>query len=238
MKRMFLVFAFLGSALVFQPAIARGQTLSPVGSWEITILGPDRGNAMMTFSNDFTVSGYGITRLETGMFTLTGNWGFNSHGDVVVAYLQSFGSTNRAASFTAQLKSATRFTADGRGTDGHFRLKGEAAGAIPDLSGSWTALVKRSGKTLHELYAITASTNFPSVFDVTGTGLSDTGSFTLDGEFIANSHDKLAAFINRTFSGSNTVASSISGTIKTHKPTMSLHGSDDTGTSLTIKAVQ
>jgi hypothetical protein len=238
MKRTFLVFALLGGILVFQPAISHGQTLTPVGTWEVTILGPDRGNAMMTFSNDFSVSGYGITRLESGLFTLTGNWGFNSHGDVVVAYLQAFGGTNRAASFTAQLTSADRFTADGKGTDGHFRLKGEAAGAFPDLSGAWTALVKRTGKTLHETYTITASTNFPSVFDVTGSGLSDTGSFTLNGEIIANSHDKLAAFIDRTFSGSNIVASSISGTVKTHKPTMSLHGSDDTGTPLTIKAVQ
>ena len=238
MKQSILIFGLFAAVLVFQPAIARGQSLTPVGSWEITILGVDRGNEMLTFSNDFTVSGYGITRKESGLFTLTGNWGFDSHGDVVVASLQSFGGTNTAASLTAHLTSATRFVAKGKGTAHRFRYQGEKATDFPDLSGFWTAEVSRLGKTLAETYTISPATNFPAVFDVTGQGLSDTGSYTLSGVMIATSHDKLTVSIDRTFPGPDTVHSSLSGTFKHGKPTMVLHGSDQTDAPLKIKAIQ
>ena len=238
MKRSFLVLGLFWGALVLQPAVSQGQTLSPVGTWEVTILGSDPGTSMMTFSTNLTVSGYGITRKRFGLFTLTGNWGFDSHGDVVVACVQSFNGTNTATSFAARLRRSGRFSAKGTGTSGHFRFKGETVTDFPDLGGLWTATVKRRGKTLRETYTISASTNFPAVFDVTGQGLSDTGSYTLTGEIITTSHNKLNASIDRTFSGPDNVRSSLSGEVKPRKPVMSLRGDDDTGAALVIKAIQ
>lgn len=238
MKRPFLVSALFLGVLVGQPAVLRGQPLSPVGSWQVTILGTDKGTAMMTFSNDFTVSGYGITRRQLGFFTLAGTWRFNKKGDVVVAYVQTLDNVGTGFTFTAHLLRAGKFRAKGVSTNhGRFHFTGEQPQDLPDLSGPWTAVVHRSGKTLIEQYTITPATNFPAVFDITGQGLSDTASFTLTGAIIATSHNQLNASIDRTFT-TVTQRSSLSGTLKPAKPQMRLTGVDDTGAHLTEKATQ
>ena len=237
MKRSVLVFALFGGVLFLQPAISRGQSLTPVGTWEVTTAGTDRGTSMMTFSNDFTVSGYGITQKQFGLSTLTGNWGFNSHGDAVVAYVQALDGTNTAASFTARMLSSRRFLAKGTGTSGKFRFQGVQPTDVPDLAGSWVATVKRHGKTLHETYTISVSSNLPGVFDVAGQGLSDTGSYTLTGEIIAAPHNKLNASIDRTF-GADTTRSAEWGWVTPRRPAMFFDGVDDTGALLRVRVVE
>lgn len=237
MKRSFLVLALILGMLVIQPVVSRAQPLSPVGSWEVIISGADRGTSMMTFSNDLSVSGYGILRKQFGLFTLTGHWGFDTNGNVVVAYLQSLNGVDTAVSFTARVLHSGRFHAKGTGTGGALQFKGAIVSDFPNLSGSWTAAVKRRGKSLHETYTITASTNFPAVFDVTGDGLGDTGSFTLTGAIIAASNNKLNASIDRTF-GVDTQRSALYGRFKPKKPELDLKGVDDTDAHLSIKAAQ
>ena len=236
MKRLFLVSALFLGTWVVQPAVSGAQPLSPVGSWGVVISGADRGTSMMTFSNDLSVSGYGIMRKQFGLFTLTGHWGFDTNGNVVVAYLQSLNGVDTAVSFTARVQHSGKFRAKGTGTGGGLQFRGAVVSDFPDLSGSWSAAVKRHGKTLHETYHIAASTNFPAVFDVTGDGLSDTGSFTLLGTVIATSHNQLNVSIDRTF-GVDTQRSSLYGRFKPAKPEMALKGVDDTDAHLTIKAV-
>lgn len=237
MKRSFLVSALFLGAWVVQPVVSRGQTLSPVGTWEVTILGSDKGTSMMTFSNDLTLTGYGITQKQFGFFTLAGNWSLDSHGDVIVSYVQSInGVGSGGASFTTRLLRSGRFRAKGGDNNGKtLRFKGQQPSSFPDLSGSWTALVKRRSKTLHETYNIAASTNFPAVFDVTGDGLSDTGSFTLSGTIITTSNNKLNVSIDRTF-GVDTQRSSLAGKLKHRESDMRLKGDDDTNAHLAIKA--
>src|SRR6266446_4469162 len=48
MKRSFLMCALFLGAWAGRPVISQGQTLSPVGSWQVTILGSDKGTAVMT----------------------------------------------------------------------------------------------------------------------------------------------------------------------------------------------
>ena len=238
MKRSFLVWALFLGAWVVQPASSRGVALSPVGTWEVSILGSDRGTSIMTFSNDFTVTGGGITRDQFGFFTLAGNWSLDSHGDVIVScVLSTNGVGSGGASFTARLSRSGRFRGNGHDNHGkplHFR--GEQPSNLPDLTGSWTAVVKRHTKTLHETYQITASTNFPSVFDLIGDGLSDTGSFTLSGTIIATPNNRLNASIDRTF-GVDTQRSSLAGKVKPKDSDMRLNGRDDTSAHLAIKAL-
>lgn len=238
MKRSFLIAALFLGGLVVHPAVVRGQTLSPVGTWEVILLGADKGTAMMTFSNDFTVSGYGIARKQFGLFTLTGTWAFSAPGEVVVAYVQTVNGVGSAVSFKALLLRNGRFRAKGTGPGGsNFHFKGDQPANLPDLSGSWTASGKRRGKSLNELYTVTASTNFPAVFDVTGMGLSDAGSFTLTGAIIASSRNQLNASIDRTF-GVDIQRSSLFGKVKPSKPEMQLQGIDDTRAHLKLKVTQ
>jgi hypothetical protein len=237
MKRSFVVWAlFLGTWVV--PSVVSGAPpLSPVGSWEVVISGVARGTSMMTFSNDFSVSGYGIQRKQFGLFTLVGNWGFDTNGNVVVAYLQSLNGVGTAVNFTARVAHSGKFRAKGTGTSGGLQFRGAVVSDFPDLSGSWSAAVKRRGKILHETYTITASTNFPAVFDITGNGLSDTGSFTLLGTLITMSRNQLNVSIDRTF-GVDTQRSSSYGRFKPAKPEMALKGVDDTDAHLTIEAMR
>ena len=239
MKRSFLVWALFLGAWVVQPAISRGLTLSPVGTWEVTIFGSDRGTSIMTFSNDLSVTGCGVTREQLGFFDLAGTWRFEAHGDVIVSYVVSTNDVGSGgASFTARLSRSGKFRANGHDNNGKvLHFKGEQPSGLPDLTGSWTAVVKRHTKTLHETYTITLSTNFPAVFDVTGNGLSDTGSFTLSGTIIATPNNKLNASIERTF-GVDTQRSSLYGRFKPRKSEMDLKGRDDTKAHLSIKALK
>ena len=81
------------------------------------------------------------------------------------------------------------------------------------------------------------STNYPAVFDVTGQGLSEAGSFTLSGEIIVSSHDAVAASIDRTF-GTDVQHSSLSGVFKSRAIEMRLEGSDETGAHLSETATR
>lgn len=245
MKRSCLIWALFLGFWVSQPALSRGQTISPVGTWQVTVLGAERGTLMMTFSNNFTVTGYGITRKQFGFITLAGNWSFDSKGDVVAAYVQtvnSVGSSNGVGSaftLTVRMLSSNRFRAKARGHGVGYRCKGEQPRSYSDLSGSWNATVKRRGKTLNESFTATALSNYPAVFDVTGQGLSDTTSFTLSGAIIVSSHDDVGASIDRTF-GTDTQHSVLSGVLKSKRlhDQLRLQGNDDTGAHLSEKAVR
>ena len=109
MKRSFLICALFLGACVSQPVLSRGQTLSPVGTWQVDILGSKKGTLMMTFSNNFTVTGYGITRRQFGFITLAGTWHFDDKGDVLAGYVQTTNGVGTAAlSLKAHMLSPVR----------------------------------------------------------------------------------------------------------------------------------
>ena len=239
MKRSFLICALFLGACVSQPVLSHGQTISPVGTWQVNVLGSEKGILMMTFSNNFTVTGYGITRKQFGFITLAGNWSFNSKGDVVAAYVQTVNGVGTA--YTSHRPHAVLRSVPGQ------RPPATAAAVIdaresnprvsPDLSGSWNAAVKRKGKPLNESFIATALTNYPAVFDVTGQGLSDTTSFTLSGTYIVSSEDNVDATMIRTF-GTDIKHSSLSGVFKPTRSKMRLQGKDDTDAHLSETAVR
>jgi hypothetical protein len=206
MKRSFLMCALFLGACVSQPA--HGQTISPVGTWEVDVLDSGKGVLMMTFSNNFTVSGYGITQKQFGFITLAGNWSTNSKGDVVAAYIQTVNGVGSAYTLTARMLSSGRFRGKATGRGGGYQCEGEQPESFSDLSGSWNAAVKRKGK-----------------------------SFTLSGAIIASSHDAVNASLNRIF-GTDTQHSSLSGVFKSSRSEMRMQGSDDTGAHLSETAVR
>ena len=241
MKRLLLICALVLGACVSQPALSRGQSVSPVGTWQISTSGSQKGILMMTFSNNNntnTVTGYGISCKQFGFITLSGSWGFNSKGDVVAAYVQNVGTTSTAYTFTAKMLPAGQFQARAISHGGGgYSCRGEQPQTFPDLGGSWNAAVRRKGVHMNESFTATASTNYPGVFDITGQGLSDTTSFTLSGSIIASSENKVNAVIDRTF-GTDAQSSSLSGVFRPKHSQMMLSGSDDTGSHLSEKAVR
>jgi len=237
MKLSFSICAIFLGVCISHPMLAHGQTISPVGTWEVDVLGSQKGVLMMTFSNNFTVSGYGITRKQFGFITLAGNWSTNSKGDMVAAYIQTVNNVGSAYTLTARMLSSGRFQGKATGHGGGYQCRGEQPQSFLDLSGSWNAAVKRKGKNLNESFIAVASSNYPAVFNVTGQGLSDTASYTLSGTIIASSHDAVDASLDRTF-GTDTQHSSLSGVFKSSRSEMRLQGSDDTNTHLSETAVR
>lgn len=231
MKRSFLICALFLGACVGQPVLSRGQTISPVGSWQVDVLDSEKGIILMTFSNNLTVTGYGITRKQFGFITLAGTWNFNSKGDVVAGYVQTINDMGTAYSLVAQILSSGHFRGKATSSGGGYRCKGEQPASFPDVSGSWNAVVKRGGKTLNESFIAVASSNYPAVFDVSGQGLSDTASYTLSGTIIVSGENKVNASLDRTF-GTVTEHSSLSGVFKPTRSKMLLEGNDDTGAHL------
>ncbi len=53
---------------------------STVGTWATQIAGKDHGICYLTFSNDMTVAGYGISLDALGPLQLSGNWNLDGHG--------------------------------------------------------------------------------------------------------------------------------------------------------------
>ncbi|MGD1019024.1 MAG: hypothetical protein ABSA12_06865 [Verrucomicrobiia bacterium] len=239
MKRSFLICALFLGACVSQPVLSRGQTTSPIGTWQVDILGSEKGILMMTFSNNFTVTGYGIARKQSGFITLAGTWHFDDKGDVLAGYVQTTNGVGMAAfSLTAHMLSPGRFRGKATSSSSRgYRCKGEQPLGFPPLSGSWNAVIKRKGKTLHEEFTATASSNYPAVFDITGQGLSDTTSFTLSGTIIVSAENKVNASIDRTF-GTDVQQSSLSGVFKPTRSKMLLDGDDDTGAHLSETATR
>jgi len=237
MKRSFLICALILSACVSRPA--RADT-SPVGTWQVSTLGSQKGVLMMTFSNDNSVTGYGITRKEFGFITLAGTWGFDSKGDVEAAYVQTVNGAGTAYRLTARMLSSGGFRGHATSSSGGYTCKGEQPESLPSLTGLWNAELKRKGQPLAEVFTATLSSNYPAVFDITGTGLSgETDSFTLSGEIIVSSENKVNAIIARTF-GTDTQHSSLSGVFKSKHSgdQMRLQGSDDTHAHLSETAVR
>jgi hypothetical protein len=217
-----------------------GGNISPVGTWQVSVLGSDRGIIMMTFSNNFTVSGYGITRKDFGLFTLAGTWGFNNKGDVVVSYVETANGVGSGFTLTARMLSADRFRGKAMSPSGSYRCNGEQPESLPDLSGTWNGTVERKGKNLNETFtAATLSSNSPAVFDISGQGLSGTGSYTLSGTIIVSSENKVNAVIDRTF-GTDTRHSSLSGVFKPGHSgdQIRLQGTDNTGAHISETATQ
>src|ERR671922_937488 len=107
--RMCVVWGVVLAVLSFNPnRVAAAGAMSPLGSWQTTLVGADRGVVYLTFSNDFTFSGYGFTLRSFGLFNIAGTWGNNSAGHVGGGYTQDFGEKTEAGGFYAKL--------NGRGT--------------------------------------------------------------------------------------------------------------------------
>jgi hypothetical protein len=232
MKRSLWLGAVVLGVIVGQPVLLRGQTISPVGTWQVSVVGSEEGTLMMTFSTNSTVTGYGVTRKQFGFITLAGSWNYDSKGDVVAAYVETANDVGSAFNLTARMLSSGRFLGHARGAGGGYQCKGEQPDGLPDLSGSWNAEIKRKGKAYIEQFTATSSTNYPHVYDIAGQGLSEAGSYTLSGAIIASSRDKVSAAVARTF-GADTQTSAVSGNLKHGRSAMSMSGSDDTGAHLT-----
>jgi hypothetical protein len=236
--RVYVVWGAVLAILLYYPHRASaGGTASPVGTWQTSIKGTDPGVAYLTFSNDFSFVGSGYSRRSFGMFDFVGTWGNNSAGEVVAGFTQEFIDGSEAGSFKAKVSGNNKkLSARARGSIGRLNLLGvPESEPIADISGDWTSRVTIEGRHHFESYTLSPSTNLAGVFDVTGTGLDNTGSFAISGAMIVNSRNQVAGFTANNY-GTVEVTNSVMGRVRKKGQRLALKGHQSAGGDVTIQA--
>lgn len=189
---------------------SHAQGSSPEGTWQFTIEGSDRGVAYLTFSNDFSVTGYGITRDALGAFDVGGTWGLDEKDNVVVGYTFFIPGGNQAGSIEGKIVGTGAFQGQSETTAGPLKFRAPAPAPAPDLAGTWVGELKAGGTKILETFTLTVNTNLPGWFDLTGAGVSEAGSFSVTGAVLVTS-DNRAAATTINFFGDGTMESAFAG---------------------------
>ncbi len=212
-----------------------GAKNSPLGDWEVTISGGDRGAQFLTFEDDFTASGFGIRLKTFGLDDVSGHWGISSNrpaGQVTGPFIGQTGSTtNWTGMFLGPVKSSKTLSGVVPTTAfGNFHWRGIPATTFPDLSGTWTGLVTVVRTTPAAVsYVLTANANDSAVFDIATT--ADPG--TVVGQLLVTSRNKVYAYV--TFDAKQI---RLSGTFSSVRHALTLRGKDATGEAVSIKIVK
>ena len=213
-----------------------GAKNSPLGDWQVTIGGADKGVEFLTFEDDFSASGYAIRLLPFGLDDVSGTWGFGAKGQVTGPFVERLGGgTNWNGTLTAKVKSLKSLGGSVTTTDsGVFRWKGVPATTFPDLSGTWTGIVTIVKAPTSVSYAIRTNANDSAVFDVTTT--VDTN--TVVGQLIATSRNVVYGYV--TVGGTNIT---MSGKFKDRSAkalpdVMTFKGKDTTADKVSIQLLK
>src|SRR2546430_14202037 len=107
---------------------------SPEGTCATEIVGRDQGICYLTFSNDNSVAGYGITLDALGSFQIAGGWDLDKHQRLVGGFAQFIDGGGAGAKFHGKVNN-NKLRVHVNSTEGEFNFKGDPANDIPDLSG-------------------------------------------------------------------------------------------------------
>ncbi len=204
-----------------------GARNSPLGNWEVTVSGADKGVQYLTIKDDFSASGFGIRLKKFGLEGISGHWNFNAKGQMTGPFLEwTLGTTNWTGMLLGTVKSLKSVSGTVADTvSGTYHWKGIMATTFQDLSGTWTGLVTVARAAAPVSYVFSLNANDFAVFDIATR--ADPG--TVVGRLLVTSRNKVYGYLTvdgkpMTFSGSFNVA----------KPTMILRGSDNTGEKVRI----
>jgi len=240
--RTFLGASFLLGLACLCPLAGRAQvTNSPVGLWAVDWTGGDRGLTYLTFSNtsnDFVWGGYGISIKSFGPFTIAGTWGFDTKGRVVGGYTLTLPSGSMPGTVTISLPTSEKLTGHAVSEGHHYGLNGEAVGTVPEVNGTWSGQVRTHGTQFFENYTVTASTNMPGWFDLTGSGAGPGGTFTVSGAWIVAADHRANGYTIRDLGESGIVTSSFSGKFNGQLDKATFAGKDGDNKSVVIHATK
>jgi len=185
-------------------SVTIGAKSSPLGDWQVTIAGADKGVEFVTFEDDFSASGYDIRLKKFGLNDVSGTWGFGAKGRLTGSFIEQLGSaTNWTGTLAGTAKSLKSLSGTVTTTSvGVFRWKGVPATTFPDLSGTWTGAVTIVKVPTLVSYAVRTNANDSAVFDVT----TSINTNTVIGQLIATSRDVVYGYVavggtNITMSG-------------------------------------
>jgi hypothetical protein len=162
-----------GAATTEVAIVSVGDSSSPIGAWETKLSGPNKGTAVISFNDDFTVSGHGMIVSQFGLVEIAGVWNFDSKRQTESTYAETLGgNTLFSGKLLAKLVAGRKLTATvtpGSALTRLRKLKAIPRAPVPDLTGHWLATVKAGSQTTTETYELTASPTWLNVFNVTGS---------------------------------------------------------------------
>jgi len=207
--------------------ITVGAKNSPLGDWEVTISGADKGAQFLTFNDDFTASAFGIRLKTFGLDDVSGHWSFNAKGQVTGPFIeQTDGTTNWTGTLLGTAKGLKTLTATVPTASGAFHWKGIPATTFPDLSGTWTGLVTVVKTSTAVSYRITSNANDAAVFDIA----TSADPATVVGQLLVTSRNSVYGYV--TFDGKPI---NFSGTFSASRLSLTLKGKDATMEKVSIK---
>jgi hypothetical protein len=187
-----VILAGVGRAIAAGPA----ADPSPLGTWQVTMQGTDRGVAYLTFSNNFTLTGYGISRDAPGWFEMAGTWDFDRNGKIVGGFTQFIDTGSRAGLLAGRILGAGRFSANVKTTDGPQRWSAPPRNKpAPDLTGNWVGQTLTEGTKVLQQFQLVVSTHSPGLFALDGIGINNQGTFALAGALLVTSDRRVAGVL-------------------------------------------
>jgi hypothetical protein len=180
---------------------------SIVGPWLFDIVGVDKGAAVITFNDEGSLSGYGLTLDIGALVEISGSYTINSKGVVNGHFVVE----EESLDFTGKVdKKVTKLNL--KVSDGP-NLKGIKLPSDPTIPGEWK--VKISGGGSLDPFTIKLLHAYHRVYEVTGSGVIDGksvevfGLFILDSKSIAYGYYELTGELEQegTFSGKINLAS-------------------------------
>jgi hypothetical protein len=226
----------LGTAAGVLPVATTNAAESTGAPWQCTIVGRDRGVQFLTFWEDFTLTGYGISLNFVGPFTSAGTWAEGAKDSVIGSFTSYSDRGNQAAIFDARVRPTGGLLAKVTVLNGTQKYKAPAPAAIADLSGVWSGSFRAQGKKPLLAFTLTASTNnMPGWFDLSGTGIGETGSFTLSGAVLVTSDRNAAGYTISNF-GTGTTQAAFVGKVGPKANKWTLRGKDENNKTVTFQA--
>jgi len=203
---------------------------SPVGTWEITVSGKDKGNAFMTFNADSTLSGYAITVSSFGLLIFDGTWSYDGTGRIVGSFTAQVNGQSSLVNFIGTVKNGTKLQLSALGGNGSVKLKGIPAGALPNLTGHYIGYANDHVQKFTEDLDLSPGI-YPGVYDISG---SASLGFHLTGALIVSSRNTVYVYALTDYGA----VSSLAGKGDPIKGTGKLKGIDTYGVRISIALVR
>jgi hypothetical protein len=244
MKRLSLLAGFCFAFVLNNAAAAPAtDTNALVKTWETQVIGPaaDRATCFLTFSNDFTWTGYGIALKSSGSVTFDGTWSVDAKQRITGGFTEFRNDGDVGGTFIALLNGSNKLRARAiTATHRPLKLDGVAQSTPRDVSGTnWVGEVRTRGNKVFQSYTFTASTNLPGWFDVTGTGVGEGGTYTISGGLVVTSDRRANGYLISDFGSAGTTSTwSFAGKFLPSLDRAVFRGSQDNGHNLVINAAK
>jgi hypothetical protein len=185
--------------------------------------------AIITFHDDLSLSGYGITLKSAGLLQLSGTWRPGAAGGLVGTYIQESGQGSAAGFFTATVAGGNKLRARLTASNGRLVMAGEPLGEPQDHAGSWMAQIVRPGEVSLGTVNLSPRESLPAVFDLSGEGYTPGGRIQITGLMLITSAGAVGLYLESEPTGEPAGPSSLIGNVSANRRIAKLKGGSSGG---------